>query len=330
MKIAVTGATGHLGGNLVRLLLSRSHDVSCLVRQDTRTLDGLPVRLETGDMLDRESLARLVAGADIVFHLAALISLRYKDPTGRVEKVNVQGTKNIIDACRAAGVQRLVHFGSIHVFDENLAQGMLDETTPLSTSPGLPVYDRTKAQSVLDVLDAVKTGLDAVIVCPTAVIGPFDFKPSAMGRMLQKIATAKMPVAIKGGFNWVDARDVANGAVAASQKGRTGELYIMSGRWASVQELAGLTSGAAGVRPPLWYPPIGLAMPGAMLMDAWARLRPAMEPAFTRMSLRTLRQGKTISSKKAMDELGFSPRPLDDTMGDTVDWFRMQSPGKGV
>jgi len=322
MKIAVTGASGHLGGNLVRLLLSRGHEVRCMVRQDTRALDGLPVQSVIGDVLDSDTLSGLVDGVDMVFHLSARISLRYNDPTGQVETVNVQGTKNMIEACRTAGVRRMVHFGSIHVFDETLAKGPLNETTHLALSKTLPVYDRTKSQSVLAVLDAVKAGLDAVIVCPTAVIGPFDYKPSAMGRMLLKIANHRMPIAISGGFNWVDARDVAIGAVAAAQNGRTGEMYILSGRWASVQEIADLTAKAAGVRPPVWYPPIGLAMPGAVFMDAWAGLRPSMEPAFTRMSLRTLRQGRSISNEKATQELGFCTRALEETIADTITWFK--------
>jgi len=326
MKMAVTGASGHLGGNLVRLLLSGGHTVSCLARHDTRAVDGLDVRVVHGDVLDRDALAELVKDADFVFHLAALITLRYDDPTGRVEKVNVQGTRNIIDACRKSGVSRLVHFGSINVFDKNQVQGVFDETAPMSLNKDLPVYDRTKAKSALAVMDAVKTGLDAVVVCPTGVIGPFDFKPSPMGRMLKKVATAKLPVAINGGFNWVDVRDVAQGALDAAQKGQKGEIYILGGQWAHLKEVFGITASEAKVHAPLWYPPIGLVMPGALFMDALCKISRSVEPAFTRMSLQMLKTGRSISIEKAGRELGFRPRPLKDTLADTVEWFKNHSP----
>lgn len=323
MRVAVTGASGLIGGNLVRLLLERGHEVRCLVRQDTRAIQGLPVEMIPGDILQQDTLVRLMDGVDWVFHLAARITLRQDDPTGRTQAINVQGTQNVISACKAAGVKRLIHFGSINCFNKARVSAVVDETAPMATDPDLPVYDRTKAQSLIMVQEAARAGaLDAVAVCPTGVIGPFDFKPSAIGEMIRKIAQKRMPVAIEGSFDWVDARDVSLGALAAAETGRSGEAYILSGNWGSVRDIARMTADAAGVKPPLWYPPTRLVMPVGVLMDTWSRIRPSMEPVLTRMSLKTLSLGRHVSHDKATGELGYRPRELKQTVTDVVRWFQ--------
>ncbi len=312
--VVVTGASGHLGANLVRGLLAAGHEVRCVVRRDTRALDGLPVVRVSGDVLDPASLGAAFRGAEVVYHLAAVISLS-GDPDGRVARVNVEGTRNVVEACRGAGVRRLVHFGSIHA-----------AWTGDSGSRGLTDYDRSKAASLAVVAAAIAGGMDAVVVHPTSVLGPCDFKPSRQGDLVWRLATGRMPALLKGGFDWVDARDVAAGAIAAADRGGRGATYVLSGRYATLRELADWVEAASGVRAPRLAAPMGLAAIGAPIVEAWGRFR-GTEPLFNRESLDALRHGQAFPHVEAARDLGYDPRPLEDTVADTVAWFRGRAAG---
>jgi dihydroflavonol-4-reductase len=320
MTIAVTGGSGHIGGNLVRALLDRGEAVRVLVRKDSRAIKGLAVEQVAGDVLDRDSLGTLVIGAEVVYHLAAKIVL-VPDPNGSAQRVNVDGTRNVVDACLKTGVRRLVHFSSIHAFAEEPRGQVVDETRPLASGPHLYPYDRSKAEGERVVQEAVRQGLDAVIVNPTAVIGPFDFKPSAVGGVFLDLYHRRMPALIQGGFNWVDVRDVCAGAIAAEQLGRTGEKYLLAGHHLPFPGLATLVEEATGIpRPrvtvPLWAAYLGLPF------AALASFVSGKDPKFTRASLHALCNHQLISHEKATRELDYHPRPTADAVRDTFDWFR--------
>ncbi len=318
--IAVTGGSGHVGGNLVRELLARGRTVRALVRGDRRALEGLPVQLVEGDILDREALRRLVDGVDTVFHLAARISVVGAEG-GRVERINVEGTRLVAAACLEGSVRRLVHFSSIHAFHSEPADGVIDETRAPATGPREMAYDRSKALGKLEVLRGVERGLDAVIVHPTAVIGPHDFKVSRMGEVLLDIYHRRLPALIDGGYNWVDARDVAAGAIAAGERGRTGESYLLSGHWVHICEVSRIISRLTGQRTPCAATPVWAALPAAGLSLAWGRLR-GRTPKFTPEAVRSLGKHRLISHEKASRELGYHPRPFEETVQDTLAWFR--------
>ena len=224
MRITVTGATGHVGANLVRALLARGDQVRALIHRihrDNRSLAGLDVERVAGDVLDPASLDRAFAGAEVVFHLAALISIQ-GDRGGLVPSVNVGGAKNAAEAALRAGVRRFVHTSSVHAFDLTRG-GVIDETSPRSDGPHLAAYDRSKAageRAVREVL--ARRGLDAVVVHPTGIIGPFDFEPSRMGRTLLGLRDRSLPSLVAGGFDFVDVRDVVQALLAAAERGRTG------------------------------------------------------------------------------------------------------------
>jgi dihydroflavonol-4-reductase len=320
LKVVVTGAAGHLGGNLVRTLLADGHEVRAVVRQDRRALEGLPVEIVTGDVLDPASLQAAFAGAEVVYHLAALISVTGSQG-GRVAAVNVGGAANVAAACLAAGVHRLVHVSSIHAYCQEPRDQALDETRAAADTRPALAYDASKAAGERAVLAAVERGLDAVIVNPTAVIGPNDFKPSRMGQVVLDLMHRRMLALVVGAFDWVDARDVCEGAVAAAEHGRTGQRYLLSGHHLDLRELAVLVACAAGVKPPRLVVPQALARPVAPLAEAWSRLVGA-RPRFTPESLRVLRTcNPRISHDKASAEFGYRPRPLDATVRDTVAWF---------
>jgi dihydroflavonol-4-reductase len=320
MTSVVTGAGGHVGGNLVRALLEEGRAVRAVVRQDTRPVDGLPVEVVRADVLDPASLGRAFEGAKTVFHLAARISITGPQG-GLVERTNVEGPRNVAAACLEAGVERLVHFSSIHAFCAFPADGIIDESRGQAPPDHHMVYDRTKAAGEREILAAVGRGLDAVIVNPTSIVGPHDYKPSRVGKVVLDLATRRLPALVDGGFNWVDVRDVAKGAIAASKLGRTGERYLLGGQWLSVAGLAGLVERASGARPPVFTSPMWLARVGAPFMTAWSKLT-GTEPLYTGDALYALRHHRHISHEKAARELGYAPRPLPETIADTVAWFK--------
>ena len=318
--VVVTGASGHIGNNLVRALLNEGRRVRVLVHRSDQGLEGLDLERVQGDVLDYASLCKAFDGAETVFHLAAIISI-VGDRDGRVAKTNIGGTANVVRACLECKVKRLVHFSSIHAFSQQPLDEPLDETRKRVESRA-PAYDRSKALGELEVKKGIEKGLDAVIVHPTAVIGPNDFRPSRMGRTLIALAKGRMPVIVTGGFDFVDVRDVVVGAISAERRGRCGEHYLLGGRWASVKEVSSLVHKAMDckVRKPFICLPLNLAKVFAPIGETVARIAKT-EPLFTREAMIALNANKNIVTLKARRELGYSPRPLEETISDTVMWF---------
>jgi dihydroflavonol-4-reductase len=321
--IAITGASGHVGANLVRVLAARGLPLRLFVHEDERGLAGLPSTIErvSGDVRDPAALDRAFAGASTVYHLAARISLVEADEP-EVAAVNVGGTRNVVEACRRAGVKRLVHFSSIHALSSEPVDVAIDEARPLTAADShAPAYDRSKAAGEREVLDGVAAGLDAVIVNPTAVLGPLDFRPSHMGAVLLDLAARRLPGLVEGGFDWVDVRDVVDGAIAVAERGQRGERYLLSGARLSMRELAAVVAEVSGARAPRFVSPMWLAKLAAPAAARWATMT-GKRPLFTPTSLRALCNHKMVSHAKAERELGYRPRPIRETIADTLAWFR--------
>jgi dihydroflavonol-4-reductase len=319
MITAVTGATGHIGGNLVRALLERGRRVRAVVYDHTPALDGLEVEQVPGNVLEPESLERAFHGVEVVFHLASVISIS-GDPRGTVRRTNVGGAHNVAQAARAARVRRMVHCSSVHAFDFAGTKGVVDERSGRASTARHFAYDRSKNDGEQAVRDQIARGLDAVIVNPTGVIGPFDFAPSRMGRALLDFYHRRVPASIRGGFDFVDVRDVVAGMLAAEAKGRTGENYILSGRYHTVDDIARTATALTGQPPPRLSLPAWAVAPGVPIAALIGRLR-RREPLYTFESLRTLGYGNQVSSAKAASELGYQARALVDTLRDTYSWF---------
>ena len=319
MLATVTGASGHLGANLVRALVLRGWQVRVLVHRRTRALDGVDVERVSGDILNKESLGQAFTGVDVVFHLAARISIVNRDRR-QVEAVNIVGTQNVVDACMAAGVKRLVHTSSFHAHRQEPLDEVLNESRPLLCSGNFPPYDHSKAEAEKIVSEAISKGLDAVIVNPTGMIGPYDFQPSHFGIALLAMAKGRMPIIVDAGLNWVDNRDVAEGMVRACEFSKTGERYIFGGHWAKLADIARQVSCIAGCRPPRLVLPLWVAKAGAPLMATWDRIR-GKRQLITSISMKELESNSRVSHAKASQELGYKPRPLCDTLVDTLDWF---------
>jgi dihydroflavonol-4-reductase len=320
MTVAVTGATGHIGANLVRALVEQGHRVRILRHEESRALAGLDVEAITGDVLDPDSLRKVISGAEVVYHLAARISVT-GDPDGMVRKINVEGTKNVAAACLREGVRRLVHFSSIHAFRQRPLDQPLDETRAPAQTPRNLAYDRSKAAGEQEVLAAVSLGLDAVIVNPSGVIGPHDYRPSRMGAVFVGLYRRRFPAMVAGGFNWVDVRDVVKSAIAAEKKGRRGERYLLAGHWVNVADLAQQFGEVSGARVPRLVSPMWMARLGAPFVTAVSRMTKST-PLFTSESLEALRANPNVRRDKAERELGHAPRPTRETLADTFEWFR--------
>ena len=320
MVTAVTGGSGHIGGNLVRALLEQGREVRCLVRNDRRALEGLDVEMVEGDIFDMDSLAKLFSGAGTVFHLAGRISIAGAE-CGLVEKTNVGGVRNIVEACFKAGIKRLVHCSSIHAFSTHPNDQVINETRTLATGKKHITYDRSKAKGQLEVLDGVKRGLDAVIFNPGAVLGPNDFKVSRMGEVILDIYHNRLPSLVDGGYNWVDARDVADGALAAEKKGRCGESYLLTGLWVHICDVSSLIGRLTGRKTPQGATPMWLVSFASYFNVFFSKLR-NKTPKFTPSAMKSIQMHRYISHRKATDELGYKPRPFEETIKDTLEWFR--------
>jgi dihydroflavonol-4-reductase len=322
MTIVVTGATGHIGNSLVRALVDRGERVRALVYGDPApALAGLPVERVHADTRDAGAVHAALADAERVFHLAAVISIDAEHDR-LVRAVNVEGTRNVVNACLAHGVARLVHTSSVHALSAGAAHGPIDENCPLVAAADALPYDLSKADGERVVRDAVARGLDAVIVNPSAVIGPHDYAPSYTARGL--LAMMHSPVCVAGAYDWVDVRDVAAGMLAASERGRRGERYLLSGTRMTMRGIAEILAEEGGRRPLLTVPGWTLR-PALPLVRALARWR-GEPPLLTAHALTILASPSRFSHEKARRELGFAPRPLRASLRDTLAWFR----GRGL
>jgi dihydroflavonol-4-reductase len=317
--VVVTGASGHVGANVVRQLLAAGRKVRVLVHRETKALAGLPIERAEGDVLDVDAMIRAFQGAHTVMHLAAVISIA-GDHDGRVERVNVTGAGNAARAARKAGVKKFVHCSSVHAFDLHGSGGRIDETTARSTRPDAYDYDRSKLRGEQAVRAEIEQGLDAVIVNPTGIMGPYDFGPSRLGRVLLDLYHRKLPALVDGGFDFVDVRDVAKAVISAETNGRTGENYLLGGAYTTVPRLAQIAYGVTGVRPPRIVTPRWVAKLGVPFAMAYGKLTRS-EPLYTYESLDTLGEARTIDCSKAKRELGHAPRPIEETVRDAYAWF---------
>jgi len=319
MSVLVTGAAGHLGNNVVRALLARGRKVRALVHAESASLDGLDLEKIPGDILDRPSLDRAFTGVEVVYHFAARVSIVPREGA-RVTRTNTLGPKNVAEACLAHGVKRLVHASSVHALTPGGSNGVTDENCAPNLDPKAPAYDRSKAAGEAEIRAAIERGLDAVIVNPTGVIGPHDYVPHLAGRALIDMYLGKLPMNVAGGFNWVDARDVAAGALAAEARGRAGERYLLSGHWAPMPEIAALMEEATGRPGPRLVAPLWLARLGLPFIAAYSGLTGA-QPLYTGPSLRALTEHRECDNAKARAELGFAPRPLERTIAETLAFY---------
>lgn len=328
--ILVTGATGHIGNVLVRELASQGKQVRTLVLpgEDCRALTGLEVERVEGDVLNPVSLSRAMQGVENVYHLAGLISI-LGGKNGMVHQVNVQGTHNMLEAALRAGVRRFVYTSSIHAITRVPHGLTIDESIAYDPATAISAYDRSKAEASLAVLQAVRQGLDAVIVCPTGVIGPYDYRRSEMGQLIFDSMRRQLQFWVEGAYDFVDVRDVARGEVLACEKGLAGQSYILSGERITVLRLLQLVKEITGAHSVHIRIPLSIARFSTLFTPVFYRLS-KIRPRLTPYALETLCSNSNISHAKARRELGYSPRSLRESLADTVRWFQENYPGPSM
>ncbi len=320
--VVVTGATGHIGNALVRELAADGVKVRALVQQGepTKSIDGLGIEYCTGDVRDYRSLVRAFKGAETVYHLAGIVSIG-SGKRRLLREVNVQGTVNVCNACMDLGVPRLVYVSSIHAFKEPPMGTPILETKDFDPRAVGGNYAKSKAEATRLVLAKVAEGLDAVIVHPTGVIGPYEFKLSNMGQLFVDFMRNRLLAVIEGAYDFVDVRDVAKGIVLAARYGRKGENYILSGEQITVRSMIDYIAAETGQKAPSRVIPSWFAKATGVFAEAYYMIR-RQQPLFTSYSVSTLSSNSQTTHSKATDELGYQPRPIRASVKDTVEWLR--------
>ncbi|MCX6198032.1 MAG: NAD-dependent epimerase/dehydratase family protein [Bacteroidetes bacterium] len=323
MKIAVTGASGQIGVCLVKELLKEGHEVKALIYDSKKGLEDLNVEFVDGNILKESVCIQLCADVDVVFHLAAIVSIN-GDPKGNVWNVNVNGTRNILNACIKHKVKKLVHFSSIHAYSTHPVDEPLDENRPLAGGKAFP-YEKSKAEAQKMVLDYVRIHqLDASIINPTGVLGIEDHLPSIKGKLLIDFYNGKIPMLMPGGFDWVDTRDLIQTSIAAMHRGDAGECYLASGKYYTLVELAEIIGLITQKKMPSLVAPIWLMKLFLPFIYSYGKIT-RTEPLYTIESLKSLIEAsKKIVYEKAAVQLGHSPRPIHETIADSYDWFRKE------
>lgn len=317
----VTGATGHIGNVVIRELLLRGQKVRAFILrgEDITPLKDLDIEIIDGDILDPESVEKAMRGVRTVYHLAGMISIMPGEYE-KMRRINVEGTRNILVACRKRHVRKLVYTSSIHALRRIPEGTVIDESVGFDPENHMGDYDRTKAEASLAVLQAAREGFDAVIVCPTGVIGPYDYRKSEMGSLLLEFMKNKPSVLIEGSYDFVDVRDVARGHVLAGEKGRRGEVYILSGERIQLTQLKAMVNEKVNHNFPAIKLPFSLAMFIANFTPFFYRMT-GSKAKFTRYSLETVMGNSNFCCSKARTELGYKARALENTVDDTLRWF---------
>jgi dihydroflavonol-4-reductase len=319
----LTGATGFVGSAVARVLAARGHKLRLLVRpsSDRRNVAGVDAELALGDLTDAASLARAVAGCRYVFHVAADYRFWVPDPHAML-RANVDGTLAMMRAAQTAGVERIVHCSSVAALGWAPQGELADENTPTNESDFIGTYKRSKYVAERTVLDLVRQEkLPVVVVNPAAPVGPRDIKPTPTGKMIRDAAAGRVPAYIDTGLNIVHVDDVAEGHVLALERGRVGERYVLGGENLLLKDVLALVANVVGRKPPSIELPEAVVWPAALFMEGLARLT-GITPMMTRDHIKMARHKMFYSSAKAMNELGYNPRPVRSAIEDAVAWFR--------
>jgi dihydroflavonol-4-reductase len=313
----VTGASGFVGWHVARLLMERGHRVRALVRPASQ-IPELDVERVTGDLRDPASLARAVAGCGFVFHVAADYRLWSKVPADLYHS-NVDGTRNMLSAAKAEGVERFVYTSTVGCI--GVPAGSLgDEQQPVSLGEMAGDYKRSKFMAEQVALEFARDGFPVIIVNPTAPMGDHDFKPTPTGQIVRDFLSGDMPAYIDTGLNVVNVRDVALGHLLACEKGTAGERYILGSENLTLGEILQQLAAITGKKAPRIELPYFVAWTAGVVTTGWARIT-GTPPRAPLEAVRMAKKKMWVSYEKATRELGYSPRPAHSALADAAAWF---------
>ncbi len=316
----ITGATGFVGSAVLRALGGRDLNLRVLARASSpvTNLEGIEAEIVRGDMTDPAAMTKAMAGVRWLFHVAADYRLWARDP-GEIMRANLDGTRTVMRAAMAAGVEKIVHTSSVATL--RVDREAVDETSPLADGEGVGVYKKSKVAAERAVERMIGEGLPAVIVMPSTPIGPRDVKPTPTGRILVEAAQGRIPAFVDTGLNLVHVDDVAAGHLLALEKGAPGERYILGGQDASLRALLADIAHLTGRKAPTIGVPRAPLYPLAFAAEALARFT-GREPLVTRAALDMAAHRMFFSSAKAERELGYHARPYQEAIADALAWFR--------
>lgn len=320
MKVAITGATGHVGISVMEELKRRGIELKALAFNDAQYLESQGIEYVKGHVNSREDMEQLLDGCDALIHSAAVISIN-GDKGGIVRKVNVEGVKNVMQTALDLKIQRVVHISSIHAYQALPNKELLDETRSHVDEKAF-AYDQSKRDGQFVVKEMVAKGLNAVIVNPTSVTGAPENKLSYQGKAILDIYNKKIPAIFNGGFDWVDVRDVANSVCNALTMGRAGENYLLAGKFYTMRDIIEIVSEIKGEQIKIPTIPAWAARVGLPFVKIQSKIT-GKEPLYTNESIEILLTGnEKISSEKAKKELGHNPREFKETLRDLISWFK--------
>ena len=325
MKVLVTGATGFIGSRVVRKLLEKGADIRVLVRKKSNleNISGLHVDLAYGDLTEPESLYDALEGCEALFHVAAEYKLWIPEPKS-IYRTNVEGTVNLMKAALQKGIKRIVYTSSVATLGINPDGTPADENTPVTLQDMIGHYKRSKYIAEEKVKEMIKKAkLPATIVNPSTPIGPGDIKPTPTGRLIVEAASGRMPAYVDTGLNIVHVDDVADGHVLAFERGRIGERYILGGENLTLKELLERIARITGKPAPKIRLSPNVILPLAYVVEFFSKIT-KKEPFVTVDGVLMSKKKMFFSIEKAKKELGYNPRPVDEAIKDSIDWFRQK------
>jgi dihydroflavonol-4-reductase len=323
LRIFVTGSTGFLGSHVARVLAEQGGELRFLARagSDLRNLEGVPGERVTGDLLAPEALRSALSGCEALFHVAADYRLWIPDP-GSMYRVNVDGTRALLKLAREQGVRRVVHTSSVATMGFSDTGAVVDESTPVSLEAMIGHYKRSKFLSEQAAFEAAKDGQDVVVVNPTTPVGERDIKPTPSGRIIVDFLKRKFPAYVDTGLNLVDATECARGHVAAFEKGRAGERYILGGENLSLKQILDQLGELTGLPSPSIRLPYFFALATGVVDEMVTGRLLGKEPRATIDAVRMGKKKMWVSSAKAERELGWKVVPVKNALERAVQWFQ--------
>ena len=322
----VTGAAGHLGTAIVRRLSDMGQRVRAFLLPGDEGASRLPDGVEAffGDVRDPASVAEFLqhdpSERAVVIHAAGIVSIAAK-PAAAVRSVNVEGTRNLVEHCQRQSVDKLIYVSSVHAIPEKPAGQIITETDRFDPDAVVGGYAKTKAEATQLVLQAARDGLDASVVHPSGILGPYDWGHGHLTQLVIDYVRGRLSACVDGGYDFVDVRDVAEGIIACCDKGRQGECYILSGGYYDVAQILGMLHRITGKKEIKRVLPYWFVKATAPLCELYYRLL-RQPPLFTAYSIYTLRTNAHFSHDKAARELGYSTRPMEQTLEDMVGWMK--------
>lgn len=320
MKVALTGASGHIGISIIEELKKRGHSIKALAYKDTSYLEARGIEYIQGHIDNRADAEKLLEGCDALIHSAGIISIN-GDKTGIVRRVNVEGVRNLMQTALDKKIQRVIHLSSVHAYTPTPQNEILDENRNYVGDDAF-AYDQSKRDGQLIVKEMVAKGLPAIIINPTSVTGPPENKLSYQGKAILDIYLGKIPAIFNGGFDWVDVRDVSHSICNALTMGRVGESYLLSGKYYSMRDIIHMVSEIKGEKIKIRTIPVWVVKAGLPFVKIQSKVT-GKEPLYTGESIDVLiNANQKISHTKAKQELGYNPRDFKETIEDLILWFK--------